>query len=97
MERWRIYSVGNKQNNFTLSIRQSRFISDKKPVDPECGCYTCLNFSRSYLRHLYLANEILYHQLATYHNVYFITNLMKTIRRAIIKGNFKNLKKNHGV
>ncbi len=88
---------GNKGNNFTLNIRQSRFTTDKNPVDSACSCYTCQSFSRAYLRHLYMADEILYHQLATYHNVYYTVNLMKTIREAIIEDNFKNLKKSYEV
>lgn len=78
--------------NTMLNLRQSRFVSDKKPIDSKCSCYTCANFSRGYLRHLYMAGEILYHQLATYHNVYFITNLVKTIREAIKENKFRKLK-----
>jgi len=85
-------SGGRKENNFSLNIRQSRFIADKKPIDPFCDCYTCLNFTRAYLRHLYTSGEILYHQLATYHNVYFINNLVKTIREAILEKRFNKLK-----
>lgn len=86
-------SGGNRKNSFILSIRQSKFVSDKNPIDPGCRCYTCQNFSRAYLRHLFMANEILYHNLASYHNVYFITKLMEKIREAIKKGEFKELKK----
>lgn len=75
-----------------LNISQSRFIADKKPIDPNCSCYTCLNFSRGYLRHLYMAGEILYHNLATYHNIYFITDLMKKMREAIKEGRFSKFK-----
>lgn len=83
---------GKRANSFTLNIRQSKFIADKKPVDPACSCYTCQNFSRAYLRHLYMAGEILYHQLATYHNVYFMTNLVKNIRKAILEDRFNKFK-----
>lgn len=83
---------GKIENHFTINIRQSKFLADKKPIDPGCQCRTCLNFSRSYLRHLYMAGEILYHGLATYHNVYFITNLVSNIRKAITNGEFKKLK-----
>lgn len=88
-------SGGRKTNSFTISIRQAKFIADKKPVDPNCSCYTCLNFSRAYLRHLYVSGEILYHQLATYHNVYLMTNLVKNIREAIAEGKFDKLKKEY--
>ncbi len=83
---------GKRENSFSLNIRQGKFTTDQKPIDSNCSCYTCKNFSRAYLRHLYMANEILYHQLATYHNVYFIINLMKEMREAIRQGKFKNLK-----
>lgn len=83
---------GNSRNAFTINIRQSKFLSDKKPLDPDCDCYTCQNFSRSYLRHLYTSGEILYHQLATYHNVYFITSLVRQIRGIIKVGQFDGFK-----
>lgn len=90
-------SGGKRQNSFTINIRQSKFATDKKPIDSSCSCYTCQNFSRAYLRHLYMADEILYHQLATYHNVYFVINLMKNMRQAITEGRLENLKKGFGV
>lgn len=83
---------GKKENNFVINIRQSKFIADQKPIDPGCSCYTCLNFSRAYLRHLAVSDEILYHQLATYHNVYFINDLVKAIRLSISEGRFRELK-----
>ncbi|MDO8618732.1 MAG: tRNA guanosine(34) transglycosylase Tgt [Candidatus Daviesbacteria bacterium] len=83
---------GNAKNNFTLNIRQSKFTKDAGPIDPDCKCYTCQNFSRAYLRHLLMANEILFHNLASYHNIYFITKLMEKIRAAIKKSEFKKLK-----
>lgn len=85
-------SGGNAGNDFTLGIAMSRFKSDKNPIDQECLCYTCLNFSKAYLRQLYLSKEILYHNLATYHNIYFIEELMKQIREAIKNNKFKKLK-----
>lgn len=82
-----------KKNNFAVNIRQARFTQDPKPIDPNCNCYTCQNFSRAYLRHLFLSNELLYHQLATYHNIYFMTKLMEKIRGSIKDNTFKQLKK----
>lgn len=84
--------TGSRKNNFTTSITLSKYAKDSKPLDPNCGCYTCKNFSRAYLRHLFLSRELLYHQLATYHNVYFITELVEKIREAIEEGEFTNLK-----
>lgn len=83
---------GKPGSNFCLSISLSRFKSDKDPIDPHCGCYTCLNFSKAYLRHLYFAREILFHSLATYHNIYFITKLMEQIRQSIKNKQFRRLK-----
>lgn len=96
MRRARFGSLYISPNSF-INIRQSKFVSDKKPIDLACNCYTCQNFSRAYLRHLYMADEILYHQLATYHNVYFVINLMRNIREAIIEGRLQNLKKSYGL
>lgn len=88
-----LYVSSYHTKQFTINIRESRFSKDPSPIDPNCDCYTCQNFSRAYLRHLYLAGEILYHHLATYHNVYFIENLMRQIREAIKGDRFKKLKK----
>lgn len=83
---------GNAKNNFTLNIAKSEFRMDQKSLDPACLCYTCQNFSRSYLHHLFKAEELLFYYLSTYHNVYFIENLMKQIRDTIFSGQFKKLK-----
>lgn len=85
-------SGGNKHNKFTLSIQRAVFTADKKPIDPGCLCYTCRHFSRAYLRHLYLASEILYHQLATIHNVYFMVNLVKKIRQSLLEKRLSRFK-----
>jgi len=75
-----------------INILKSEFISDKKPIDGSCGCYACKNFSRAYLNHLFKAEEILAHRLATIHNLYFITDLMEKIKAAIRAGKFIELK-----
>lgn len=82
-----------KKNSFATNIRLAKYTTDSKPIDPTCNCYTCQNFSRAYLRHLFMSNEILFHQLATYHNIYFMTKLMEEIRQSIKNGNFGQLKK----
>lgn len=76
-----------------INIKLSKYKLDKKPVDSTCHCYTCQNYSRAYLHHLFTTKELLYYNLATYHNVFYITNLMKQIRESIIKGYFKKLKR----
>lgn len=81
------------QSNFTINIRQAKYKEDKNPIDLLCLCFTCCSFSRSYLRHLFMSSEILYHHLASIHNVHFIINLVKQIRDSLKAENFQNLKK----
>ncbi|MFP4418800.1 MAG: tRNA guanosine(34) transglycosylase Tgt [Chitinivibrionales bacterium] len=64
-----------------------------KGLDPECGCYTCRNFSRAYLRHLFQAGEILAIRLITYHNIHFYIEIIEEARRRIIDGSFGEWKK----
>jgi queuine tRNA-ribosyltransferase len=76
-----------------LSIRNSRYERDSSPLDPECGCYTCRNFSRAYLRHLFNAGEVLALRLGTIHNLSFYLSLMKDIRSSLEQGRFREFKK----
>ena len=76
-----------------LNIKAQRFAQDDDPVDPNCTCYTCRNFSKSYLRHLYNAGELLSPRLNTIHNLHFFSELMERIRRSISEGWFSRLKK----
>lgn len=69
-------------------IKQNRYKDDPRPVDPECSCYCCRNYSRAYLRHLYQAGEILYSMLATVHNLKRYLDIMRRMRQAIILGSF---------
>ena len=66
-------------------IKNSKYADDESPPDPICLCYTCRHYSRAYLRHLFVAQEILSSRLNTIHNVYFYNNLMKRIREEIKK------------
>ncbi len=77
-----------------LSIKQERFIHDFGPVDKECGCKVCRNYSRSYLRHLFKEQEILSSMLASYHNLYFLHNMMKEVRNAIEENRFEEYRTN---
>jgi queuine tRNA-ribosyltransferase len=72
-----------------LRIRNSRYQDDTRPVDEHCGCYTCRNYSRSYLRHLDKCGEILGSRLNTLHNLYYYQELMREIRSAIEAGRFE--------
>jgi queuine tRNA-ribosyltransferase len=71
-----------------LVIKNSQYERDPTPVDPDCGCYTCRNYSRAYLRHLYMAREILAPRLNTLHNLYYYATLTARIREAIKKDRF---------
>tara|TARA_B100000686_G_C16701661_1_gene923810 strand:+ start:428 stop:1528 length:1101 start_codon:yes stop_codon:yes gene_type:complete len=66
-----------------LNIKNSRYKEDAYPVDPTCECYVCKNYSRAYLRHLFIADEILAMRLNTLHNITFYQNWMASIRKAI--------------
>jgi len=66
-----------------LVIRNAKYARDFSKLDPECDCYTCTNYSRAYIRHLFNVNEILGARLATIHNLYFLIKLMANIREAI--------------
>lgn len=75
-----------------VTIKNAKYTRDFTPLDPECDCYCCKNYSRAYLRHLFKANEILSARLFSYHNIYFLINLMKDVRQAISEdrlGDFK--------
>ncbi|MEJ2689177.1 MAG: tRNA guanosine(34) transglycosylase Tgt [Deltaproteobacteria bacterium] len=71
-----------------LVIKNARYFDDQEPVDAECGCYTCRNYSRAYLRHLYMAKEILASHLNTIHNLYYFIHLMQRMREAIEEDRF---------
>lgn len=75
-----------------IKILNSQYREDAKPLDEKCGCYTCQHFSRAYLRHLFVANEILGLTLMSLHNIHYFQNLMQGIRESIKKGEFKNFK-----
>jgi len=75
-----------------LNIKNAVHARDFGPVDPDCGCYTCRRFSRAYLHHLFRAGEILGLRLATVHNLFFVLELMRAIRRAIREDRLRELK-----
>ena len=77
-----------------VKIRNAQYKSDLSTLDPNCVCYTCRNFTRAYLRHLYVENEILAHRLHTLHNLHFYLSLMRGIRHAICMGTFSSLMEN---
>lgn len=78
--------------NGRFSIRNEKFKTDSSPLQKNCTCETCKNYSRSYLRHLIFENELLGLRLMTIHNLHFLLNLMQEIRKHISNGTFKKFK-----
>jgi queuine tRNA-ribosyltransferase len=78
--------------NGILSMRNVRYKDDFNPIDDRCECYTCKNYTRAYIRHLFIAKEILALELSSIHNLYFYLNLMRTARQKILAGNFSEWK-----
>ncbi len=77
-----------------LVIKNSRYADDPLPVEPGCDCYTCRNYSRAYLRHLYISKEILSARLNTIHNLRYISKLTRSIRDALEKGAWDEFREN---
>ena len=74
----------------TVNIKNARHILDERPLDKDCNCHTCSNFTRAYLHHLFRAQEILGLMLLSLHNIHFYLNLMKNIRLSIKNKEFNN-------
>jgi queuine tRNA-ribosyltransferase len=75
-----------------ININNAGYKTDFKPIEQGCGCYTCQNFTRSYLAHLFRSKEMLAGTLASIHNLYFFVNLVKKIRQSILAENFDEFK-----
>lgn len=75
-----------------INILNARFVSDLSPIDSDCSCYTCKNYTRAYISHLFRSDEMLAAALASVHNLYFIVNLVKRMRQAILDGAFYKMK-----
>lgn len=84
---------GTRENKFRDDVSKSKFKSKMEPWSNVCQCYTCQNYSASYLHHLLVARELSGFRLASIHNVYFINDLMEKIRESILNNNFVSLKK----
>lgn len=76
-----------------VHIKNARFQKDTRPLEEDCPCYTCQNFSRSYLRHLHQSHEILASVLSSLHNLSFYIRLMSQARQAILEGRFENFRR----
>ena len=71
-----------------MNIKRAEFRADRRPIDAECGCACCTRFSRAYVRHLFLADEILGLRLLSLHNVHFLVSLMRDARAALLGDTF---------
>lgn len=78
-----LFTTGGK-----VVIKNAQYARDENPLDENCSCYCCRNFSRAYLRHIFMAGEILSLRLLTLHNLSYYSNLMKEIRSSIMSGRF---------
>jgi queuine tRNA-ribosyltransferase len=76
-----------------ISIKREEFRTDSGPLDPHCECYTCMNYSKAYLRHLFMSREILSMRLNTLHNIHFYLDFFRKMREAIRRGDFENFRK----
>ena len=76
-----------------LNIKKAEYKDDMSPIDEECNCYTCKNFSKAYLNHLFRAKEITYFRLGSIHNIHYYLTLMKEARTAILNDNWVEFKK----
>lgn len=75
-----------------VSIKRNEYRADKNPLDPECDCYTCKHYTKSYLRHLFMTGELLGYHLNTIHNIHFYMSLMQKIRDAIETGTWEQFR-----
>lgn len=76
-----------------MNMKNKKYEKDFSPLDPNCACYTCKNYTRAYIRHLYKAEEILAFRLVTIHNLYFLLQFMRDMRESIINGSFVDFMK----
>jgi len=77
----------------TVNISNAQYKDDTEPLEPGCECYTCRHYSRAYLRHLYMARELLAYRLNTIHNIHFFISFMKKIQEAIVANEFESFRK----
>jgi queuine tRNA-ribosyltransferase len=82
-----------ESEGFQMHILNAQFKDDPRPIEEGCNCGTCCNYSRAYLRHLFLAKELLGIRLVAIHNLSFMESLMRKIRAAIREGRFAALSK----
>jgi queuine tRNA-ribosyltransferase len=86
----------DQDKNGRLNLRNAQYAADGSPIEEGCGCYTCQTFTRAYLRHLLVAQEILGLHLLSIHNLHFLLDLMRRIRASILDGTFEQLATAYG-
>lgn len=84
--------IGTKKNKYRYKLKSVKYKKDKKPIDPNCDCKVCKNYSRAYIYHLLKTEELLGFNLISYHNLYFMLKLLKEIRNSIKENTFRKLK-----
>lgn len=84
--------VGNRKNKFRADLNKQIYAQDFGPMTDGCMCKVCCTYTKAYVHHLFKADELLGYRLASYHNVYFLTNLLKQIREAIREDRYSELK-----
>jgi queuine tRNA-ribosyltransferase len=85
--------LGSKKNKYRYKITANKYRDDSQPIDLNCPCKICKNYSRAYIHHLLKTEELLGYQLISYHNVHFMIRFMDEVRKAIDKGYFHEMKK----
>lgn len=75
-----------------MNMKNKQYERDFHPIEESCGCYTCRNYTRAYIRHLYKSEELLAFRLVTIHNLYFLLQFMRDMREAIVQGNFSEFR-----
>lgn len=76
-----------------LTVRNAKYAHDFAPIEEGCQCYTCRNYSRAYIRHLFKAEELLAYRLVSIHNLYFLLEFMRQMRQSIFDGTFREFRK----
>ena len=78
-----------------INLKNAKYQLDERPIDPQCDCPVCRRYSRAYLRHLFVAEEMLAMRLSVMHNLYFYNNLMQRIRDALDAGTFSEFRREY--
>lgn len=84
--------IGTKNNKYRFKISSIKYKTDRQPIDPSCECDVCKNYSRAYVNHLLRTEELVGYNLISFHNVFFMLQLMREMRESIELGNFQILK-----